>query len=37
MTGLMIIEIAQAFYDQMKISDKASSLKTVLKNPWLLG
>jgi len=37
MTGLMIIGIAQRFYDKMKISDKASSLRTGLKNPWLLG
>jgi len=37
MTGLMIIGIAQCFYDKMKISDKASSPRTGLKNPWLLG
>jgi len=37
MTGLLIMEIAQSFYDKMKISDKASSLRTGLKNPWLLG
>jgi len=37
MTGLMIIEMAQSFYDKMTIRDKASSLRTGLKNPWLLS
>jgi hypothetical protein len=37
MTGLMIIEIAQSFYGKMKINDRASSPRTGLKNPWLLG
>ena len=28
MTGLMIIEKAQSFYGEMKVSNKAHSLKT---------